>query len=80
MGNTKTRTSLEVLWLRLRASTAGDTRFPGQGAKIPNVAWCSKKNPKQTNKQKNTKANPPIGRGSKNKAISKELLKFRVDR
>ena len=36
--------SLAVQWLRLHASTAGDTgSIPGQGTKIPHTAWLKKK-------------------------------------
>ena len=44
------RNSLVVPWLGLRASTAGGLgSIPGQGTKIPQAAWCGKK---QTNKTK----------------------------
>ena len=40
-------TSLEVQWLRLHASTAGDTgSIPGHGTKIPHAAWCGQKKKK----------------------------------
>ena len=42
---TTLRTSLEVQWLGLRASTAGDMgSIPGQGTKNPQAARHSQKN------------------------------------
>ena len=44
----KARTSLVVQWLRLLASTAGDTgSIPGPGTKIPYAMQCSQKKKKE---------------------------------
>ena len=38
------KTSLVVQWLRLHASTAGETGYiPGWGTKIPYASWCNNK-------------------------------------
>ena len=40
--------SLAVQWLRLRASTSGDTgSIPGKETKIPRGKWCSQKENEQ---------------------------------
>ena len=44
--NKRTGISLEVQWLRLRASTEGDTgSVPGQGTKILHAAQCGQNEP-----------------------------------